>query len=150
MNAVSSCINSFHNFEEMITRFKIKNHKSEKEYKNYIILSTILESVDTVVILGATSTSENLSITGTGLIFLPIKAGIAYKLSPGKKTIHKLITNKYNKDKNQYEKDRQTIKSFEELCKRSLQDDLIGRNEYEPLCNFFTKFLVEINNESFS
>ena len=75
----------------MITYFKDKNHKSKKKYKNYKILNTVLQSVDSVVIIGATSTSITLSITGIGLIILPISAGIACGLSLGNKVLHKLI-----------------------------------------------------------
>ena len=49
----------------------------------------MLESVDTVVVIGATSTSIFLSITGNGLIILPISAGIACTLSLGNKVLHK-------------------------------------------------------------
>ena len=63
---------------------KIKT-KSKKRFKNYKTLNTILESVDSIVIIGATSTSINLSVTGVGLIILPISAGIACTLSLGNK-----------------------------------------------------------------
>ena len=71
----------------MITHFKDKNHKSKKRYKNYKTLNTILESVDTIVIIGATSASITLSVTGIGLIVLPISAGIACTLSLGLQSI---------------------------------------------------------------
>ena len=56
-------VNSFNNYInniEMITNFKDKNSKSKKKYKNYKTLHTILESKDTIVIIGATSTSTRL------------------------------------------------------------------------------------------
>ena len=52
--------NHFNNIKEMITYFKDKNHKSKKRYKNYKTLNTILESVDSIVIIGAKSTSISL------------------------------------------------------------------------------------------
>ena len=63
----------------MITNFKDKKHKSKKRYKNYKTLNTTLESVDTIVIIGATLTSKILPITGIGLTVLPISAGIGLK-----------------------------------------------------------------------
>ena len=69
----------------MITYFKDKNHKSKKRYKNNKTLNTILESVDSIVIIAAISTSITLSVTGFGLVILPISAGIACTLSLGKK-----------------------------------------------------------------
>ena len=141
--------NHISNIKEMITYFKDKNNKSKKKYKNYKTLNTVLESVDSIVIIGATSTSISLSITGIGLIILPISAGIACGLSLGNKVLHKLIINKYNKYKKQYEKDQQTIKTFDNLYRKSLQDNIIDKNEYESLCNIFTKYVDENKNESF-
>ena len=125
LNDVNSFNNHISNIKKMITFFKDKNNKSKKKYKNYKTLNTVLESVDRIFIIGATSTSITLSVTGIGLIFLPISAGIACTLSLGNKVLHKLITNKYNKDKKQYERDQQTIKSFDKLYRKSLQDNVI-------------------------
>ena len=97
INDVNSFNNHINNIKEMITYFKDKNNESKKKYKNYKTLNTVLESVDSIVIIGATSTSITLSITGIGLIILPISAGIVFILSLGNKVLHKLIiTNTIN------------------------------------------------------
>ena len=149
INDINSFNNHISNNKEMITYFKDKNNKSKKRYKNYKTLNTVLESVDSIVIIAATSTSITLSVTGIGLIILPISAGIACALSLGNKVLHKIIINKYNKYKKQYERDRNTIKSFDKLYRKSLQDNLIDKTEYESLCNIFTKYVDENKNESF-
>ena len=94
LSDVNSFNNLINNIIEMITYFKDKNNKSKKRYKSYKTLNTILESVDSIVIIGATSTSITLSITGFGLIILPISAGIACTLSLDNKVLHKLVINK--------------------------------------------------------
>ena len=149
INDINSFNNHINNIKEMITYFKDKNNKSKKKYKNYKTLNTILESVDSIVIIGATSTSITLSLTGIGLIILPISASIACGLSLGNKILHKIIINKYNKYKKQYERDQNTIKSFDKLYRKSLQDNLIDKNEYQSLCNIFTKYVDQNKNESF-
>ena len=149
INDVNSFNNHISNIKELITYFKNKNNKSKKRYKNYKTLNTVLESVDSIVIIAATSASITLSITGVGLIFLPISAGIACGLSLGNKILHKLIINKYNKFKKLYERDQKTIKSFDKLYRKSLQDNVIDKTEYESLCNIFTKYVDENKNESF-
>ena len=133
----------------MITYFKNKNYKSKKKYENCKTLNTVLETIDSIVIIGATSTSITLSITGIGLIILPISAGIACGLSLGNKILHKLIINKYNKNKKQYERDQKTIKLFDKLYRKSLQDNVIDKTEYESLCIIFTKYIDENRNVSF-
>ena len=77
LNDVNSFNNHINNIKEMITHFKDKNQKSKKKYKKYKTLNTILESVDSIFIIGAKSTSITLSVTGVGLNVLPISAGIA-------------------------------------------------------------------------
>ena len=129
LNDANSFNNHINNIKEMITYFKDKNHKSKKKYKNYKTLNTILESVDSIVIIGATSTSINLSVIGVGLLILPISAGIACTLSLGNKVLHKLIINKNKKYKKQYERDQQTTKSSDKLYRKSLQDTVIDKTE---------------------
>ena len=51
--------------------------KFKKFYKSYEMLSAIFKSFDKFVIISITSTSVSLSVTGIGLIFVPISTGIA-------------------------------------------------------------------------
>ena len=148
INDVNSFNNHINNIKEMITYFKDKNNKSKKKSRNYKTLNTVLESVDSIVIIRATSTSITLSITVIGLMVLPISVGIACSLSLGNKILHKLIINKYNKYKKQYEKDQNTFKSLDKFYRKSLQDNVIDKTEYECLCNIFTKYVDENKNES--
>ena len=149
INDVSSFNNHISNIKEMINYFKDKNNKSKKKYKNYQTLNTVLESVDRIVIIGATSTSITLSVIGIGLIVLPISAGVACGISLGNKVLHKLIINKYKKYKKQFERDQNSIKSFDKLYRKSLQDNVIDKSEYDSLCNIFTRYVDENKNESF-
>ena len=71
----------------------------KKDKKNYETLNTILESVDSKVLIGAKSTSITLSITGIDLIILPMSAGIECTLSLADKILHKLIIKKFDKYK---------------------------------------------------
>ena len=134
----------------MITYFKDKNNKSKKKYKKYELISTILKSFNTFVIIATTSSSITLSLTGIGLIAITISTATACGLSVGNKVIYEIIINKYNKYKKLYERDQQTIKSFDKLYRRALQDNVIDKNEYKSLCNIFTKYVDENKNESFS
>ena len=84
------------------------------------------------------------------MIVLPLSAGITCTLSLGNKVLHKLIINKNNKYKKQYERDQQTIKSFDQIYRKSLQDNVIDKSEYDSLCKSFTKYVDENKNESFS
>ena len=125
LNDVNSFNNHINNITEMITYFEDKIHKSKNIYKNYKTLNTILESVDTIGITGAKSTSKVLSITGIVLIVLPTSAGIACTLSLTNKVLHKVFINKYNKNKKQCEKDQQAVRAFDKIYRKFLQDNVI-------------------------
>ena len=60
----------------MITYFKDEKGKVKKVFKKEA-LSTILKTVDTFVIIATNATSLALSITGFGLLVLPISTAIA-------------------------------------------------------------------------
>ena len=56
---------------------------------------------------------------------------------------------KCNKYKKQLQIGQQTIKSFNKLHRRSIQDNLIDENEYTCLCDMLTKQLDETKNETY-
>ena len=149
LNDVNSFNIHINNIKEMNTYFKDKNNKSKKKYKKYKTITTILKSFDTFVIIATTSSSITLSLTGIGLIVIPISTATACGLSIGNKLLYEIIINKYNKYKKLYERYQQTIKSFDKSYRKSLQDNVIDKNEYQSLCNIFTEYVDENKNESF-
>ena len=92
----------------MRTNFKDENHESEREYKIYRTITKILKSVDTIVIIGTTSSSVTLYLMGTGLIVLCISTGIACGITISDKVFFETILQKNKKYKKQYEKHLQT------------------------------------------
>ena len=59
------------------------------------MLTTILKSVDKIVIIATTSSPTTLSGTGSGLFFIPILAATTCGLSLGNKVICEIIVRKY-------------------------------------------------------
>ena len=55
----------------------------------------------------------------------------------------------YIKYKKQYQKDELTIKSFDNLYRKCLQDNIIDKVEYGSLCNVFNKYIEVKKDESF-
>ena len=78
-------------------------------------LNTILISIDTIIIIAAKSSSITITLIGFGLKVIPITNSIACGLLNGNKVKYETVIQKYNKHKNQYQKDQQTIDSFDKL-----------------------------------
>ena len=57
LNDVISFNDHINNIKEIITNFKNRSINKKTTHKNYKTLNTMLESVDSIVILAATSTS---------------------------------------------------------------------------------------------
>ena len=141
INDVNSFNNHINKNKELVTYFKDKNNKSKRKYKKYRTLTVILKSFDTIVIIATKSTSITLSVTGIGLIAKPISTATACGLSITNKVLYEIVRQKDNKYKKLYEKDQQTIKYFDNLYRKSLQDSIIVINECESLCNIFTRYV---------
>ena len=141
INDVNSFNNNINNIEEIIIYFKDKNNKSKKRYKKYKTITTTIKSFDTFVNIATTSNSITLCFTGVGLIVIPISTASACALSIGNKVIYEVIRNKYNKNKKQYERGQQIIKSFDKFYTKSVQVNVIDKSEYESLCTVSTKYV---------
>ena len=89
-----------------------------------------------------------MSLAESGLIAIQISIATACGLTVGNQVKYEIIINKHNKHKRQYEKDQQTIKSFDKLYRKSLQGSVIDKNENESLCNIYTKYIDETKYES--
>ena len=80
---------------------------------------------------------------------IPISTASACALSIGYKFLYEINVNKDKKYKKQYEKDQNTIKSFDKLSRKPLQGNVIDKTECEILRNIFTKNVDDTRNESF-
>ena len=56
---------------------------------------------------------------------------------------------KYSKHKKQSQEDQQSIKVFDTLYRKSLQDNLIDKIEYGPLCKMLSRCVDQKKKEFF-
>ena len=101
---VNNFNNSINKNKEMFTHFKDKNHKSKNKIKKYKTLSTILKSIDIIVIIATKSSSITSSLSGFGLIVIPMSSSIACGLTISKKSIYKMVKQNYIKYKKHMKK----------------------------------------------
>ena len=109
------------------------------------MLTILLKSFDTIATIAITSSSITLSLTGFGLIGIPISSSMACGLAFSNKIKYEILIQKYNKYKKQYQKDQKTIKTLDKVYHKSLQGILFDKKEYESLCLIFTKCFYEKN-----
>ena len=55
---------------------------------------------------------------------------------------------KYDRYETLYEKDQLTNKSFDKSYRKSSQVNISDKNEYESLCNIFSRYVDELLDES--
>ena len=77
---VSSFNNSIQNISLMMKNYALEEKKYEKKYTKYKLINIKIYSTDVLVIKGTTSASVTLSITGVGIIVVPITAGVGYAM----------------------------------------------------------------------
>ena len=80
------------------------NNKSKKTYKKYKKITTILKSFDTIVSFATTTSSCMMSLTGIGLIAIPLSTATVCGLSIGNKLKYEIFINKYKKYKKKMQK----------------------------------------------
>ena len=76
LQKVSSFNNSIQNLSLLMKYYELEENKYKKKYTKYKLINNIINSTDGLVITGTTSASVTLSITGVGIIVVPITAGV--------------------------------------------------------------------------
>ena len=97
---INEKLKEFNSFNNSINNINLISKFYEEEYKKlkgkhnkYKNLNKILNTIDSVVIIGSTSTSITLSLTGYGLIIVPITAGCGCLMTIASKIICELSKN---------------------------------------------------------
>ena len=73
---VNSFNNSIQNISLMMKYYEMEENKNKKKYTKYNLINYLINSTDGLIIIGTTSASVTLSITGEGIIVVPITAGV--------------------------------------------------------------------------
>ena len=67
---------SFQNIMMMMKYYQLEEKKFSKKYTKYMLINNLINSTDGLIIIGTTSASVTLSITGVGILVVPISAGV--------------------------------------------------------------------------
>ena len=76
LQKVNSFNKSFQNISLMMIYYELEENKYKEKYTKYKLINNIINSTDGLIIIGTTSAFVTLSITGVGIIVVPITAGV--------------------------------------------------------------------------
>ena len=133
LKEIKSFNNSIQNIKDNQNFYNHEAKKYKKKSKQYKIINCLIQSIDGVSVLGVSSTCVTLSVTGVGLIVVPIASGIGAGLC-----IISKIPNEYLKRKEQHNNKKntlagRTLHDYQKLHSKCLEDNKIDLNEYNKL-----------------
>ena len=76
LQKVNSFNNSIQNISLMMKYYEMEENKYKQKYNKYKLINNLINSLDGIIVIGTTSASISLSITGVGIIVVPIAAGV--------------------------------------------------------------------------
>ena len=91
LQKVNSFNNSIQNISLMMKYYELEEKKSKKKYTKYKLIKNLINSLDGIIVIGTTSASISLSITGVGIIVVPITARVVKICSSYLKKRSKII-----------------------------------------------------------
>ena len=150
LQKVSSFNNSTQNISLMMKYYELEENKYKKKYTKYKLINNIINSTDGFIIIGTTSTSVTLSITGVGIIVLPITAKVGCATGILVKICSSYLKKKEQNYKLKYTIIQKTLDDFRQLFTTSLKDDHIDEKEYDRFVNMYQNYRVASHVASFT
>ena len=138
---VSSFNNSIQNISLMMKYYELEENKYKKKYTIYKLINNV-NSADGLIIIGATSASVTLSITGVGIIVVPITAGFGCATGILVKICSSYLKKKEQNYKLKYAFIQKTLDDFRQLFITSLKDNDLDEKEYHLFVNMYENYCV--------
>ena len=139
-------LNSFNNSIQyislMMKYYEMEENKYKNKYTKYKLINNIINSTDGLIIIGTTSASVTLSITGVGFIVVPITAGVGCATGILVKICSSYLKKKEQNYKLKYAIIQKTLADFRQLFTTSLKDNHIDEKEYHRFVSQFENYCV--------
>ena len=133
LKEINSFNNSIQNIKDMKNFYNHEAKKYKKKSKQYKLINCLIQSVDGVSILAVSSTCVTLSITGVGLVVVPVASGIGAGLCIISKLLGEYLKRKEQHNLKKYTLAGRTLHDFCKLHSKCLEDNKIDLNEYNKL-----------------
>ena len=133
LKEINSFNNSIQNIKDIKNFYNHEAKKYKKKSKQYKLINCLIQSVDGVSILAVSSTCVTLSITGVGLVVVPVACGIGAGLCIISKLLGEYLKRKEQHNLKKYTLAGRTLHDFCKLHSKCLEDNKIDLNEYNKL-----------------
>ena len=148
LQIVNSFNNSIQNISLMMKYYEIEENKYKKKYNKYKLINNIINSTDGLIIIGTTSASITLSITGVGIIVVPITAGVGCATGILVKICSSYLKKKEQSYKFKYAIIQKTLDDFRRLYTTSLKDNHIDEKEYDRFVKMYENYRETVETQS--
>ena len=145
---VSSFNNSIQNISLMMKYYEMEEKKYKQKYTKYKLIKNLINSLDGIIVIGTTSASVTLSITGVGIIVVPITAGVGCATGILVKICSSYLKKKEQNYKLKYAIIQKTLDDFRQLYITSLKDNHIDEKEYQRFVTQFENYRVASHEAS--
>ena len=133
LKEINSFNNSIQNIKDIQNFYNHEAKKYKKKSKQYKLINCLIQSLDGVSVLGVSSTCVTLSVTGVGLVVVPIASGIGAGLCIISKIAGEYLKRKEQHNIKKYTLAGRTLNDFCKLHSKCLEDNKIDLNEYNKL-----------------
>ena len=142
LQKVNSFNNSIENISLMMKYYEMEEKKYKQKYNNYKLINNLINSLDGIIVIGTTSASISLSITGVGIIVVPIAAGVGCTTGILDKICSSYLKKKEQNYKLKYTIIQKTLDDSRQLYVTSLKDNHIDEKEYHRFVSQFENYQV--------
>ena len=106
------------------------------------LVNNLINSLDGIIVIGTTSASVTPSITGVGIIVVPITVGVGCATGILVKICSSYLKKKEQNYKLKYAIIQKTLDDFRQLYITSLKDNHIDEKEYQRFVTQFENYRV--------
>ena len=133
LKEINSFINSIQNIKDIQNFYNHEAKKYKKKSKQYTLINCLIQSIDGVSVLAVSSTCVTLSVTGVGLVVVPIAIGLGAGLCILSKIAGEYLKRKEQHNNKKYTLAGRTLHDFCKLHSKCLEDNKIDLSEYNKL-----------------
>ena len=133
LKEINSFNNSIQNIKDIQSFYNHEAKKFKKKSKQYKLITCLIQSIDGVSVLAVSSTCVTLSVTGVGLVVVPIASGIGAGLCIISKIAGKYLKRKEQHNIKKYTLAGRTLHDYQKLHSKCLEANTIDLNQYNKL-----------------